>query len=236
LFYITERSVSIKRLSKEFIMARGRVEKAIASTAENPDTAGENADGKSRHSIGARRNPEAEQAILDAAESILKEKGLGGFSIEAVARRARAGKPTIYRWWPNRTSLLLAVYQRQKGAFDTFDSGDVETDARDFLEHLLAYWREGAAGQVFRSVIAEAQTDPDAAEVLEAYSHERHQLTADIFRRGIARGELRTDIDPVIAAETLASFARGRLLIGKLDTSRAELAQAARQIVAGLKA
>ncbi len=217
-------------------MARDKVQKTAAGAAEKPNTSGESADGKSRHSIGARRNPEAEQAILDAAEAILKEKGPGGFSIEAVARRARAGKPTIYRWWPNRTSLLLTVYQRQKGAFDTFDSGDVETDALDFLDHLLAYWREGAAGQVFRSVIAEAQSDPDAAEVLEAYSHERHQQTAGIFRRGMARGELRADIDPVLAAETLASFARGRLLIGKLDVSRTELAQAARQIVAGLKA
>ena len=217
-------------------MGRDRVGKTTANTAEKPETASETTDGKSRRSIGARRNPEAEQAILDAAEAILAEKGLGGFSIEAVARRARAGKPTIYRWWPNRTSLLLAVYQRRKGAFDTFDSGDVETDALDFLDHLLAYWRQGAAGQVFRSVIAEAQTDPDAAKVLETYSHERHEQTAGIFRRGIARGELRADIDPVLAAETLASFARGRLLIGKLDVSRAELAQAARQIVAGLKA
>lgn len=216
-------------------MARDRDGGKSAGSAARADRTGGATDARSRRSVGARRNPETEQAILDAAEAILAENGLGGFSIEAVARRARAGKPTVYRWWPNRTSLLLAVYQRHKGAFDTFDSGNVETDALDFLEHLLAYWREGAAGQVFRSVIAEAQSDPDAAQVLDSYSRARHQQTADIFRRGIARGDLRADVDPVLAAEMLASFARGRLLVGKLETTRDELAQVARQIVAGLK-
>ena len=68
-----------------------------------------------RRSIGARRNPESADAILQAAEAILTERGTAGFSIEAVAKRARAGKPTIYRWWPSRTALLLDVYQRRKG-------------------------------------------------------------------------------------------------------------------------
>ena len=63
-----------------------------------------------RRSIGARRNPASEEAILDAAEAVLRENGIAGFSIEAVARRARAGKPTIYRWWPHRTALMLDVY------------------------------------------------------------------------------------------------------------------------------
>ena len=46
-----------------------------------------------RRSIGARRNPETEQAILEAAETIMAEQGIAGFSIEAVAKRAdREGK------------------------------------------------------------------------------------------------------------------------------------------------
>ena len=71
---------------------------------EQPDDSDER-----RRSIGSRRNPETQEAILEAAEALLLEGGVAGFSIEAVARRARAGKPTIYRWWPNKTALLLEV-------------------------------------------------------------------------------------------------------------------------------
>ena len=66
-----------------------------------------------RTSIGAQRNPDSEEAILAAAEAILIEEGFAAFSIEAVARRAKAGKPTIYRWWPSKAALLLDVYHRK---------------------------------------------------------------------------------------------------------------------------
>ena len=67
-----------------------------------------------RASIGARRSPETEAAVKDAARAILAEKGYAGFSIDAVSRRAGAGKPTIYRWWKNRADLLMEVYAAEK--------------------------------------------------------------------------------------------------------------------------
>ena len=86
-----------------------------------------------RRSIGARRNPASEEAILDAAEAVLRENGIAGFSIEAVARRARAGKPTIYRWWPHRTALMLDVYKRFKNAKAFPDTGSLRGDLVSFL-------------------------------------------------------------------------------------------------------
>lgn len=195
----------------------------------------EKADGVARRrSVGARRSADSAAAILDAAEALLEDKGLGGFSIEAVARAARAGKPTIYRWWPNKTSLVLAVYQRQKRSLPEIDTGALTGDCLAFLEGLEGYWRDTSAGAVFSSLIAEAQTDREAAEVLRAYFDERHRITANLFRRAQARGEMRADVDPVLAAEMLASYARGHLLIGRLATPRSELEQAVRQLVEGL--
>lgn len=96
-----------------------------------------------RRSIGARRNPASAEAILEAAEAILAESGPSGFSIEAVARRARAGKPTIYRWWPTRMILLLDVYHRQKGLPRFERTGDLAEELHIFLRELLKRWREG---------------------------------------------------------------------------------------------
>ena len=122
-----------------------------------------------RRSIGARRNPETEQAILEAAEAIMAEQGIAGFSIEAVAKRARAGKPTIYKWWPGKTALLLDVYHRQKPASVHMDTGSVEGDLVAFLTGVFAHWGDTGAGQVFRFVIAEAQRDEAAAHLLAGH-------------------------------------------------------------------
>lgn len=197
-------------------------------------TALEPAENKPRQSIGARRNPATEQAILDAAEALLMEKGLAGFSIEAVARRARAGKPTIYRWWPNKTSLLLAVYHRQKPQMYDPDTGNIENNVALFLENLLGYWRDTRGGPIFRSIVAEAQSDPDAEEALQAYTRERQRQCSEMFRKAIARGELRADADPVIAAEMLSALAWKRVLTGQLETGHAEMRRIAHQLVAGL--
>lgn len=187
-----------------------------------------------RASIGARRNPATEEAILDAAEALLREGGLAGFSIEGVARRARAGKPTIYRWWPNKTRLLLDVYQRQKGnAGVAVDTGTIEGDLLGFLLGLFAHWSAGP-GQVFRSIFAEAQTDEAAAEALRDYAAGRRASTARLFERAKARGELRDDVDAEVAAEIIAAFAWSRLLTGRIDADEAELRPVVQQLVRGV--
>ena len=187
-----------------------------------------------RRSIGARRNPDTEQAILEAAEAIVAEEGIAGFSIEAVAKRARAGKPTIYKWWPGKTALLLDVYHRQKPASVHMDTGTVEGDVLACLIGVFAHWGDTGAGQIFRFVIAEAQRDEAAAESLRAYSVERRVQSGEIFRRGIARGELAADIDVELCAEMLAGFIWQRLLTGRIERDREELRQVARQVVRGL--
>lgn len=187
-----------------------------------------------RSSIGARRNPATQQAILAAAESLLGEGDLAGFSIEAVARRARAGKPTIYRWWPNKTRLLLDVYQQLKLKMEAVDTGAVEEDCVQFLLGLFTYWRAGP-GQVFRSIFAEAQSDKAAADALRDYAAGRRVHSAKMFERGKARGELRADADPVIAAELIAAFAWSRLLTGRLEADESELRPIVRQLLAGMK-
>ena len=189
-----------------------------------------------RRSIGARRNPEAERAILEAAEAIMAEEGIAGFSIEAVAKRARAGKPTIYRWWPDKAALLLDVYHRHKPASVHMDTGSVEGDVLAFLTGVFAHWGDTGAGAVFRFVIAEAQRDETAAASLADYAAERRIQSGEIFASGIARGELAADIDIGLAADMLAGFIWQRLLTGRIERDPAQLAQVARQMVQGLLA
>ena len=189
-----------------------------------------------RRSIGARRNPDTEQAILEAAEAIMAEEGIAGFSIEAVAKRARAGKPTIYKWWPGKTALLLDVYHRQKPASVHMDTGSVEEDVFAFLTGVFAHWGDTGAGQVFRFIVAEAQRDEAAADSLRAYAAERRAQSGEIFQRGIDRGELRTDIDVGICVDILAGFIWKRLLTGTIERDPKQLRQVARQMVRGLLA
>ena len=180
--------------------------------------AGQGEEDNARRSIGARRNPASQEAILDAAEALLQESGIAGFSIEAVARRARAGKPTIYRWWPHRTALMLDVYKRFKNAKSFPDTGTLRGDLTSFLEnHLLGFWKDSLCGTVYRAVVAEAQTDAGAAEVLLAYQHERKVHAARIVERAKARGEVPEATDAALVIDLVVSYAWHQLLLGQLQ-------------------
>ncbi len=187
-----------------------------------------------RKSIGSARNPESHEAILEAAEDVFCEAGYSGFSIEAVARRARAGKPTIYRWWPSKAHLLLDVYTRLKASrMPDPDTGTLEGDIRSFLVELLRFW-SGNTGGVYRSLIAEAQADGKAAEALQAYSRERTEHTAAMFDRAKARGEMRADADSLAASDLLSAYAWKLLLTGRLENAGEAIDRVTDILVRGL--
>lgn len=189
-------------------------------------------DDAGRRSIGAKRNPASADAIREAAEELLVEAGYAGFSIEAVARRARAGKPTIYRWWPGKAALLLDIYHRQKRVSYP-DTGRIEDDIFLFLKGLFAHWRETSAGTLIRSIIAEAQSDAKAAAALEDYDRKRRQQKGEMIARAQQRGEIRAEIDPELAAQLIIAYARARLLADQLDDDDESIRRVVRHLLGG---
>lgn len=207
----------------------------LPTTAAGP-AAAPAAGPRRRGSIGARRNPASEAAILAAAEAILVEDGYAGFTIEAVARRAGAGKPTVYRWWPSKTALLLDVYARQKAGREGPDTGSLAGDLAEFLNELWRFWRETAAGRAFRSIVAEAQADPAALRDLDAFIAGRRAGIEAIFARGRARGEIPAEADVAALAELVAGFSWIRLLTGRIEADPATIAAVVRLVLAGATA
>lgn len=121
-----------------------------------------------RGSIGAKRNPESTRAILDAAEMILNRDGLAGLSMDAIARLAQCGKPTLYRWWPDKCSLLADLHERAIPAFEAKSEDSTLDERIDELQNHWAYtWRSTLAGIELRGMLAEAQSSPAARRTLE---------------------------------------------------------------------
>lgn len=150
-------------------------------------------DGHRRASIGARRNPEAEAAILDAARALLAERGYAGFSIDEVARRAGAGKPTIYRWWPTKADLFIDVYSAEKSAtLVPPETGALWSDLVAYTRALWAFWRDTPSGRTFRALIAEAQaSEPALVALRDKFLPERLKDVRRMFEDAAARGEIR---------------------------------------------
>ena len=73
-------------------------------------------------------------ALTTAFFEELAETGYGRLSMEAVARRAGAGKAALYRRWPSKQAMTAAlVSQAATEAPEVADTGSLRGDVRAFL-------------------------------------------------------------------------------------------------------
>lgn len=194
---------------------------------------------EARASIGARRNPETETAVLEAAAAIIAEDGFARLTMEAVARRARAGKATVYRWWPSRGHLLLALYSRAKAGLPPPDTGSLKGDMEAYLSAMLAQW-QGAGGTpglgpLLRLLIAEAQLDPAVSAAMQAERQSRWHHIDDMVARAQARGELNPALSPGHAERRIIAILWYQLLTDSLPPPEA-IPQLVQDLLGGLTA
>lgn len=78
-------------------------------------------------------------AILEATVEIITEKGLDGFTISEIARRAEVNRALIYHYYQNRENLITHAVDRIMERYNVAEtglSGDaVARSARSYIEH-----------------------------------------------------------------------------------------------------
>jgi AcrR family transcriptional regulator len=166
---------------------------------------------------GNVRNPATHAAIIDAAIAILNERGYGGFTIEAVALRSGAGRPTIYRWWKSKSELFMELYNRESAAMmPVEDLGSMREELVAQIKSIFHFWRDTACGRAFRALIAESQADARSlARLRDQFMPPRRNLARTILERAQRRGEINSqEIDT--ALDLLYGFSTYHLLTDQL--------------------
>src|SRR5690349_5067111 len=99
-------------------------------------------------------------AIMDTVFALLQEKSVRDLTMEEVARRAGVGKPTLYKWWPTKATLVLAMLcERMAPNLDTPTDLTAEESLRFRVRRLNDAFN-GPFGKVVAGIIAEGQSEP----------------------------------------------------------------------------
>ena len=164
------------------------------------------------------RSEQARQAVLEAADDLLAERGFAGVTIEGIAAAAGVAKQTIYRWWNSKTGILMdALLQDAAEALTPVDHADFREDLRDQLSRVAAFLARSDAGAVCRALIGQAQHDPAfAAEFRARFLSEQRERDRLPFDRAIARGQIPAHTDvPSDADELLGPIYYRALVTGE---------------------
>ncbi|TCM50081.1 TetR/AcrR family transcriptional regulator [Kribbella sp. VKM Ac-2568] len=180
-----------------------------------------------RKRADARRN---EQTLLDAAAAAFVSSGVD-VPVRDIAAKAGVGVGTIYRHFPTRADLIVAVYRHQVEA--CAEAGPTLLASSSTPHAALASWIDLFVDfLVTKHGLAEAlQSDNAAFQTLHAYFLDRLvPVCAELLDAAAKAGEIRADVE---AFELMRGV--GNLCIGAANNSRYDARRMVTLLIAGLR-
>jgi len=153
-------------------------------------------------------------AILDAVHALLQKTSVRDLTMEEVAKRAKVGKPTLYKWWPTKASLVLAMLcERMAPDLEKPTVLTAEESLRFRVRRLIDAFN-GPFGKIVAGVIAEGQSEPAVLqEFFGRWVSPRRTATIADLQRGTSTGELRSDAEPELLNDAIFGAIYYRLLL-----------------------
>jgi AcrR family transcriptional regulator len=171
----------------------------------------------------ARRN---EETLLDAAAAVFVASGVDA-PVRDIAAKAGVGMGTIYRHFPTRADLIIAVYRHQVEALA--GAGPALLAAQGSPHAALGQWVDQFVGFLVtkHGLASVLQSDDGGFQSLHDYFLDRlSPVVAELIRAAVEAGEIRDDVRPVelmrgvgnlcIGAERASADYDARHLVGYL--------------------
>ncbi|MBP2366885.1 TetR/AcrR family transcriptional regulator [Pseudonocardia parietis] len=180
-----------------------------------------------RRRADARRN---ERALLDAAAAVFVRSGVEA-PVRDVAAEAGVGVGTVYRHFPTRADLVVAVYRHQVEA--CADAGATCLADAPTPYDALARWIDHFVDLLVtkHGLAAALHSDSASFDALHAYFLDRLvPVATELLEAAAASGAIRSDME---AYQVMRGV--GNLCIGADNDPRYDARRLAQVLIAGLR-
>jgi AcrR family transcriptional regulator len=173
-------------------------------------------------------------AIMDAVYALLQEKSVRDLTMEEVARRAGVGKPTLYKWWPTKATLVLAMLCERMAPNLELPMGRTAAESLRLRVQRLIDAFNGPFGRIVAGLIAEGQSEPAIRqEFFDRWVSPRRAATIADLERGKNAGELRSETEPEVLNDAVFGAIYYRLLLRSGPLTRRFGKQLVEQVIRG---
>jgi AcrR family transcriptional regulator len=178
-----------------------------------------------RTSRGRPKDAHIDENVVHAVLTALKTEGYRHVTIKGIAESVRCARTSLYRRWPSKRHLVAYAVVSTLGAEPAPDSGSLRQDLLYVVETL----RRGFAGPLGRALpglVADMAQDPALADMIREKVLIRRRISIKrAFKRGVARGEIRSGGDVEVLIDLLtapcyfrALFGHGRITVPFVET------------------
>jgi AcrR family transcriptional regulator len=190
-----------------------------------------------KRNAGRPRCQVAREAILAATVRLLRETSVRELAIESIAREARVGKATIYRWWPNKAAIVIDAFFSEAVPLTNFSTEGSASEAIQAQCAKLIEVLNGPLGRVVAQIIGEGQPNEEVlVQFREVFLRHRRAEFGALYARGIREHEFKSGIDVELAADLVYGPVWYRLLVAHQPLDKVFAAQLPKLAVAALAA
>jgi AcrR family transcriptional regulator len=156
----------------------------------------------------------AHDRILDAVFELLQTQSVRDLQIKEVCRTAGVSKPTIYKWWPTKAAMVMAMFeQRMVRRLPPIQSLSADQLIRAAVPGLIRLLN-GPFGKVAAEMITEGQSEPAVLrEFRDRYVLKRRKVSVKALEDAISSGKISRSVDPEILLDLIFGPIYYRLLV-----------------------
>jgi AcrR family transcriptional regulator len=137
-----------------------------------------------------------EARILEVTLRLLADQGYSGMTLDDIAARAGASKPTLYRRWSSKADLATAALRTLQLSEPAVNTGSTTGDLTRVLQNFRRSLLRPNGIALVGTVLAEESNSPELLALFrERIVGPRRRMLFTILERAEARRELRPDAD-----------------------------------------
>jgi AcrR family transcriptional regulator len=163
----------------------------------------------------AERRETAERAILEAARTIVAERGLNALTLNAAGEAAGYSRALPGHYFGTKGALVAALADHILGSYALRVRAAIgPAEGLDGLCERVAFYiddscRDPVSLRAFQFILGAGLTGNELAPIVERLNRESIDGLADLIKRARAMGEIRSDARPRAEASIILASMRG---------------------------
>ncbi len=189
----------------------------------------------------AERRETAERAILDAAKTIVAERGLEALTLNEAGELAGYSRALPAHYFGTKAALVSALADHILGSYAVRVREALNpADGLDSLCERVAFYvddgvRDPVSLRAFMGILSAGTTNTELAALVARLTRESVDGLADLIKRARDKGEIRADARPRAEASIILASMRGVMFQWLINPDHVTLSRVRDSLVANIR-
>lgn len=189
----------------------------------------------------AERRETAERAILEAAKTIVAERGLDALTLNEAGEAAGYSRALPAHYFKTKSALFSALADHILASYAVRVRAAIgPAEGLDRLCERIAFYiddgcRDPKSLRAFQAILGAGLTRPELAPLVMRMNTEAIDGLAGLIKRARDRGEVRADARPRAEASIIVAAMRGVMFQWLIDSNHVSLSRVRDTLIANIR-